>query len=138
MSSAGKQRSSSVRDKSQSPVEREDLWEEESLEPALQQAFKLRLEHRLKELERLDAGLQDSVELDQSRVGRLSRVDALQIKAMEVASARRRSEERRRIYGALGRIEEGDYGLCIDCEELIPLGRLEIDPSLPRCVLCAD
>ena len=138
MSDAGREGSSGVSDKSQSSIEQNESWEEESLEPALQQAFKLRLERRLGELERLDAGLQDSVELDQSRVGRLSRVDALQIKAMEEASARRRSEERRRIYGALGRIEEGDYGLCIDCEELIPLGRLEIDPSLPRCVLCAD
>ena len=132
------QDSDSIRGKKEPSGGPVESWEEDSLDPLLQQAFKQRLERRLEELEHLDARIQDSVELDQSRVGRLSRVDALQIKAMEEASARRRSEERRRIYGALRRIEEGDYGLCIDCEELIPLGRLEIDPSLPRCVLCAD
>ena len=63
---------------------------------------------------------------------------SLMLPSQRGALRRTSSEERRRIYGALGRIEEGYYGLCIDCEELIPLGRLEIDPSLPRCVLCAD
>ena len=100
--------------------------------------FEARLRARLEELKRFESRERDSVELDQSRVGRLSRVDALQSKAMEQATERRRHEERERIFIALARIKEDDYGLCVECEEPIPIGRLEIDPSLEACVDCAE
>jgi RNA polymerase-binding transcription factor len=77
------------------------------------------------------------VELDQSRVGRLSRMDALQNQAMSLEAERRRQLELQRIEASLKRIEEGDYGYCISCGEQIPLRRLELDPTLPTCVSCA-
>jgi len=79
-----------------------------------------------------------TVELDQSRVGRLSRMDAMQGQAMSQEAQRRREMELRRIAGALQRIEAGDYGFCIDCDEQIAAARLTIDPSMPRCIVCAD
>ena len=100
--------------------------------------FEAHLRARLDELKRFESRERDSVELDQSRVGRLSRVDALQSKAMEQATERRRLEERERIFIALERIKEGNYGLCVECEEPIPIGRLKIDPSLEACVDCAE
>ena len=40
------------------------------------------------------------------------------------------------IHEALERIEDGTYGLCEDCGEEIPLGRLKIRPFATRCVPC--
>lgn len=37
---------------------------------------------------------------------------------------------------ALDAIESGDYGTCIDCEEVIPIKRLETVPYAKRCVEC--
>jgi len=40
------------------------------------------------------------------------------------------------IESALARIEAGEYGLCIDCEEPIDLRRLEAHPAALRCAGC--
>ena len=37
---------------------------------------------------------------------------------------------------ALLRIEEGSYGKCVDCDEDIPVKRLEVFPAAKRCVEC--
>lgn len=78
------------------------------------------------------------VELDQTRVGRLSRMDALQAQAMAKESGRRRDLTLRRITEALERIENGEYGLCRCCEEPIPRKRLEFDPTAFLCIHCAE
>jgi DnaK suppressor protein len=78
-----------------------------------------------------------TVELDQSRVGRLSRMDAMQGQAMSQEAQRRRELELRQIAAAMQRIDAGDYGYCLDCDEPIAEARLEIDPSTPRCIVCA-
>ncbi|MEJ1334523.1 MAG: TraR/DksA family transcriptional regulator [Candidatus Sedimenticola sp. (ex Thyasira tokunagai)] len=80
----------------------------------------------------------DTVELDQSRVGRLSRMDALQAQAMSQEGNRRRDLELRRIASALSRIKEGEYGYCLDCGEVIAKNRLEVDPAALLCIGCAD
>ncbi len=78
-----------------------------------------------------------TVELDQTRVGRLSRIDALQGQAMAQEVARRREVELRRIDAALKRIDAGEYGYCISCGEEIAVRRLELDPTAPTCINCA-
>ena len=78
------------------------------------------------------------VELDQSRVGRLSRMDALQGQAMSLEAGRRREVLKRRIATALRRIESGEFGDCLKCDEAIDPRRLEFDPSVPYCLACAD
>ena len=77
------------------------------------------------------------VELDQARVGRLSRMDAMQQQAMSQAVARLTDQERQRIQFALGRMESGDYGYCIICEDEIAEGRLRFDSSVLMCISCA-
>jgi len=77
------------------------------------------------------------VDLDQQSVGRLSRQDSLQVQAMAKAADARRAGELRRIAAALTRIEEGEYGWCVECGEAIGEKRLEIDPAAPRCRACA-
>jgi len=77
------------------------------------------------------------VELDQQSVGRLSRLDSMQVQAMAKAADARRAQEIRRIDAALARIDEDEYGWCAECGDLIEAARLEIDPAAPRCSACA-
>jgi DnaK suppressor protein len=43
-----------------------------------------------------------------------------------------------KIEAALERIEEGVYGLCLECEGKIPKTRLNAIPYTPYCVKCAS
>jgi len=103
--------------------------------------FKTRLVKRRKEIlagkEALKQG-SASVELDQARVGRLSRMDAMQQQAMSQASASLIDIELQRIKTALSRIESEEYGYCILCDEEIAEKRLQFDPSLLSCISCAQ
>jgi DnaK suppressor protein len=78
------------------------------------------------------------VELDQTKVGRLSRMDAMQAQAMAKASAERRELSLRRITAALARIDKGEYGECLSCEEAINPKRLDFDPTATLCIDCAS
>ncbi|TDT40372.1 TraR/DksA family transcriptional regulator [Halospina denitrificans] len=98
----------------------------------------LDLKEELLALEREKDDASDTVELDQQRMGRLSRMDALQGQQMAQASERRRKEMLTRIEGALRRIENGDYGACFVCGEDIDTARLNIDPTATRCIDCVN
>jgi len=102
--------------------------------------FKTQLENTLQELiaaEKTGSESARIVELDQSSVGRLSRMDAMQLRAVSIESNRRRKQRIIRIKEALKRIETGEYGYCLVCEEEIGLKRLEFDPSVTVCISCA-
>lgn len=99
--------------------------------------YKKRLEQHLAVLMENQSKKDDSpVELDQTRMGRLSRMDAMQQQAMSQAGARLTALERQRT--ALKRMETGEYGYCIACEEEISEGRLHFDPSILTCISCAQ
>ncbi len=97
----------------------------------------LQLRQDLLALEQTAKNASSTVTLDQTRVGRLSRMDALQGQAMSQERDRRRQLELQKISAALQRIEEGDYGYCVQCEEAIALKRIEFDPAVPLCIECA-
>ncbi len=78
-----------------------------------------------------------TVELDQTRVGRVSRMDALQAQAMAKESDRRRLLALQRIDNALQRIEDDEYGNCLSCDEPIMVDRLKADPAALLCIDCA-
>ena len=78
------------------------------------------------------------VELDQTKVGRLSRMDAMQTQAMSIEINRRRDIDLQRIELAMERLEKGEYGKCINCGEYIASGRLRFDPATPVCIECAS
>jgi DnaK suppressor protein len=92
----------------------------------------------LRDVEQQGRDAAQTVELDQSRVGRLSRMDALQGQAMSQATLRRREVELQKIAGALKRVDDDEYGYCLRCGEAIGVGRLQVDPAAPFCVKCAD
>lgn len=78
------------------------------------------------------------VELDQTSVGRLSRMDAMQGQAMSQEAGRRRQLQLQKIAVALRRIETGDYGYCVSCDEPVAAGRLMHDPAASLCIDCAN
>ena len=79
-----------------------------------------------------------TVELDQTRVGRLSRMDAMQAQAMSQETNRRRCEELQRISAALRRLDDGEFGYCLQCDEPIARARLEANPTATLCIDCAN
>jgi DnaK suppressor protein len=91
----------------------------------------------LEEEERLSEADRAPVALDQDSVGRLSRIDAMQVQAMALAQQRRREAERQAIEAALQRIDEGEFGWCLVCGEAIAPARLKHNPSAPTCIACA-
>ncbi len=78
------------------------------------------------------------VELDQTKVGRLSRMDALQAQAMAQASRHRREEMLRGIDAALKRLDDDEFGYCEECGDDINPKRLEFDPTALLCIDCAS
>ena len=103
-------------------------------------ALKTQMTERKAELERLVEAHHDDtrpVFLDQTTVGRLSRMDDLQTQAMSLETERRRKDEMQRINAALLRIDDGDYGYCLTCGDDIEKKRIELDPAIPTCIGCA-
>jgi len=80
----------------------------------------------------------ETVELDQTRMGRLSRMDAMQQQEMSKASNQRRDLKLQQITKALNRIEKSDYGYCQECDENINPKRLAFDPTCLYCIECAS
>lgn len=99
-----------------------------------------RLEARRAELlnyQHMTEADRSTVILDQTTVGRLSRMHEIQEQATAIATGRQREQERARIERALQRIADGEYGYCIACGEEIDERRLDLDPSLASCIDCA-
>ncbi len=106
--------------------------------------FRKRYRARLcAELEAIKAAGDDTtsdrrpVVLDQQSIGRLSRMDALQAQAMAQAMQARRNGRTRAVEAALDRLAGDGFGWCEDCGEYIGTKRLDLDPTILRCVDCA-
>lgn len=111
------------------------------LSPETLAALKLRLlqqQHELLDYKKIGNEAAQIVELDQTKVGRLSRMDALQGQAMALERERRRELELREIAAALRRIDNDEYGYCLECGEAIAFKRLEFNPALSLCFDCAS
>lgn len=96
------------------------------------------LRTELEVLESETADSREAVALDQTKVGRLSRMDALQGQAMSNAVAARRKQTLQRIEAALDRLEDDEFGYCLMCGDEISEKRLELDPAIPTCHVCAS
>jgi DnaK suppressor protein len=82
------------------------------------------------------AGSAETVELDQSKVGRLSRMDAMQQQAMAQATRRNLMLSLRQCRAAQVAMNEGEYGICRKCDEEIGYKRLSVRPESPMCIAC--
>ena len=57
---------------------------------------------------------------------------------LNLAEVERDVDELRRISTALRRAQDGTYGLCEDCDVVIPVQRLEAEPTALRCIRCQE
>lgn len=114
------------------------MSERDDLDP---KAIRRRLEREREDLRHSSAAAAESrapVAPDRQNIGRLSRMGALQDQAMAKAVDERRHERLSLIDAALKRLDDGDYGYCLGCDEEIPAKRLDIDPVIARCIKCAE
>lgn len=93
--------------------------------------------NELNDLQHVNKDATNAVSLDQTSVGRISRIDAMQQQAMAQAQERQRAAHLVRIERALERIEIEGFGFCCECDEEIALKRLMIDPAATHCIKCA-
>lgn len=94
------------------------------------------------EIERLSAEMvssgaeREAVAPDKS-IGRLSRLDAMQMQEMAKEAQRRREDRLAMLEAARERMDAGDYGTCERCGEEIAWPRLEAQPEATHCGRCA-
>ena len=113
-------------------------WEE--LTPQQLDELRVCMEKMLQEYRTHVANEQMSqvVELDQSRIGRLARIDAIQSQQAAKKQVNRIKREIKLLENAQARLRGAphDFGYCTDCDELIPFPRLMMRPFERRCVPC--
>jgi DnaK suppressor protein len=78
------------------------------------------------------------IETSGSAIGRLTRMDAIQMQAMSQMSRQQLQVRLQQIDAALRAMERGTYGSCRNCDEPIGLARLEALPEAPFCVYCQE
>ena len=76
------------------------------------------------------------VELDQTAVGRLSRIDSLQNQGLTRNLQQREQIKLSLLLEALNRVKAGTYGVCTGCGSHIPFERLLVFPEAPECAAC--
>lgn len=101
------------------------------------QAARVRLEAQLAELEdrlqRIERDLAEPLDADSSERAVQMEDDAslegqAAVLSRDLASVRR----------ALGRVEDGTYGTCVQCGDTISANRLEARPEAALCIDCAS
>ncbi len=79
-----------------------------------------------------------TVELDQSAVGRLSRMDSLQNQGIAQGLREREMVGLALIQEAIRRLDARTYGICIECGVEVAFERLLVFPESATCVPCSD
>lgn len=77
-----------------------------------------------------------AAELDQTCVGRLSRIEALQNQGLTQGLKERERIQLAQVVDALQRMEDGSYGTCVSCRTPIPFERLLVFPETRTCTPC--
>lgn len=78
------------------------------------------------------------VTLDQTSVGRLSRMDAIQNQSLTQGLEERETARAAQVREALRRLDAAEYGRCAGCERPIAFERLLVFPETLRCGVCGD
>jgi DnaK suppressor protein len=109
------------------------------LDPSQLAELREELEHQLRRLERsmrVTGEAAAPVELDQTSVGRLSRMDSLQNQGLTRNLQEREETKLALLREAFARLDAGTYGLCVSCGGEIPFERLYVFPEAPVCSSC--
>ncbi|MEX0891242.1 MAG: TraR/DksA family transcriptional regulator [Gemmatimonadota bacterium] len=111
------------------------------LTPDQQRELADELDRVLRKLERsmlvTDEALRPVV-LDQSAVGRLSRIDSLQNQGLTRNLQEREQAKLGQVVTAMRRMADDTYGVCVECAGPIPFERLQVFPETPTCAACAS
>jgi DnaK suppressor protein len=103
------------------------------------------IEELREELERTLARIERSLklngggntnEIDQSAVGRLSRIEAIQNQGLTRNLRDRERHQLEQVVEALKRLDDGTYGLCTSCRGAIQHERLLVFPEASTCTAC--
>ena len=76
------------------------------------------------------------VTLDQQSVGRVSRIDAIQQQEMAIANREQSKNQLIAIGKSLNRVDNEEYGYCLECGESIGFKRLQVQPYAEFCLDC--
>lgn len=87
------------------------------------------------QLENTEADSQP-VTLDQQSVGRVSRIDAIQQQQMALASREHNKNLLIAVNKSLNRVNNEEYGYCLECGEAIGFKRLQVQPYAEFCLDC--
>ncbi len=74
----------------------------------------------------------------ENAIGRVSRMDAINNKSVNEAALRNAINRLALLESALQRINKENFGLCIRCNNPIPIQRILLMPQSNRCVHCAS
>ena len=83
-----------------------------------------------------------TVELDQTLAGRVSRIDAIQQQKMAQSSFARDNKRLLKLNGVLQRLSDEkqskkqEYGRCEECDQEIAIARLMVKPESTNCIAC--
>ncbi len=113
----------------------------EELDTAQLQTLKAALENLRDEIHRQledNASASAPVELDQTLVGRVSRVDAMQQQGIALNNRQQLLQRQKKVAMALRAIADGDYGYCQHCDEAIGFARLQVQPEANLCLRCQE
>ena len=92
----------------------------------------LQLNQQIEELTKLSQPIEPDCSL-----GRLTRVEAMNEQVINLKILDEAKLRKTRLTNALQRIDHEMFGICIECEEPIGIGRMMIRPESIRCVGCA-
>jgi DnaK suppressor protein len=71
-------------------------------------------------------------------IGRLTRMDAIANKSVMDSSLNKAENRLNKLRHALSKVDSPDFGICIECGNVIPTGRILIIPESQHCVNCAE
>ena len=74
----------------------------------------------------------------ENAIGRVSRMDAINNKSVVEAALRKAEEKLNKLKLVLNKVDDADFGICIRCDEPIPIGRVLLMPQSRNCVRCAQ
>ncbi len=110
------------------------------MNPAERQELKRKIEEAIEAQKTLIISLSETSKpvAPDNAIGRLSRMEALNDRAVSEASLNAARHKQSRLETALGKVDQLDFGICVSCDNPIPPGRILLMPEATFCVPCAE
>lgn len=102
-------------------------------------ALKVRIKEEITKTEKSILDLEELTKpiSPENAIGRISRMDAINNKSVNEASLRQSKEKLSKLKRAIDRLDDDNFGICTQCKQSIPIGRIMLMPQAVKCVNCA-